>query len=45
MRKAVEKILEKIKRDKRIAAIVCVGLAGIILLTLSVKVRLLQNRG
>ena len=35
MRKAVEKILEKIKRDKRIAAIVCVGLAGIILLTLS----------
>ena len=33
--KAVEKILEKIKRDKKIAAIVCVGLAGIILLTLS----------
>lgn len=35
MKKAVEKILEKIKRDKKIAAIVCVGLAGIILLTLS----------
>lgn len=35
MKKAVEKILEKIKRDKRVALIVCVGLAGIILLTLS----------
>lgn len=35
MRKAVEKILKKIKRDKRIAVIVCVGLVGIILLTLS----------
>lgn len=35
MKKAVEKILEKIKRDKKIAAIVCVGLTGIILLTLS----------
>lgn len=35
MKKAVEKILEKIKHDKKIAAIVCVGLAGIILLTLS----------
>ena len=31
MKKAVEKILEKIKRDKKIAAIVCVGLAGIII--------------
>lgn len=35
MKKAVEKILEKIKRDKKIAAIVCVGLAGIIMLSLS----------
>lgn len=35
MKKAVEKILEKIKRDKKIAAIVCVGLAGIIMLSFS----------
>ncbi|HCT17417.1 MAG TPA: hypothetical protein DIW36_08620 [Ruminococcaceae bacterium] len=35
MNKTVQKILEKIKRDKRIAAIVCIGLVGIILLTLS----------
>ncbi len=35
MNKTVQKILEKIKRDKRIAAIVSIGLVGIILLTLS----------
>ena len=35
MSKTVQKILEKIKRDKRIAIIVCIGLVGIILLTLS----------
>ncbi len=35
MNKTVQKILEKIKRDKRIAIIVCIGLVGIILLTLS----------
>lgn len=35
MNKTVHKILEKIKRDKRIAIIVCIGLVGIILLTLS----------
>lgn len=35
MNKTVQKILEKIKRDKRIAVIVCIGLVGIILLTLS----------
>ena len=35
MNKTVQKILEKIKRDKRFAAIVCIGLVGIILLTLS----------
>lgn len=35
MKEAVKKILEKIKKDKRMAAIICVGLAGIILLTLS----------
>ncbi len=35
MKEAVKKSLEKIKKDKRMAAIICVGLAGIILLTLS----------
>lgn len=35
MNKTVQKILEKIKRDKRIASIVSIGLVGIILLTLS----------
>lgn len=35
MKKTVEKFLEKLKKDKRMAAIICVGLAGIILLTLS----------
>lgn len=35
MKKAVEKFLKKIKRDKRVALIVCVGLVGIILLTIS----------
>lgn len=35
MNKTFQKILEKIKRDKRIAIIVCIGLVGIILLTLS----------
>ncbi len=35
MNKTVQKILEKIKRDKRVAVIVCIGLVGIILLTLS----------
>lgn len=35
MNKTVEKILEKFKRDKKVTAIVCVGLVGIILLTLS----------
>ena len=35
MNKTVQKILEKIKRDKRFAAIVCIGLVGIILLPLS----------
>lgn len=35
MKKAVEKFLEKIKRDKRVALIVCIGLVGIILLTIS----------
>ena len=35
MKQTVEKILEKIKRDKKLAIIICVGLAGIFLLTLS----------
>lgn len=35
MKQTVEKILEKIKRDRKLAIIICVGLAGIILLTLS----------
>lgn len=35
MKETIKKILEKIKKDKRMAAIICVGLAGIILLTLS----------
>lgn len=35
MKKTAEKIIEKIKRDKRVAVIVCIGLVGIILLTLS----------
>lgn len=35
MNKTVEKIFEKFKRDKKVTAIVCVGLVGIILLTLS----------
>ena len=35
MKQTVEKILKKIKRDRKLAIIICVGLAGIILLTLS----------
>lgn len=35
MKKIIENFLEKIKRDKKIAAIVCLGLVGIIFLTLS----------
>ena len=35
MNKTAEKIFNKIKRDKKLTAIVCIGLAGIILLTFS----------
>lgn len=35
MKKAVEKFIKKLRHDKRLTAIVCAGLAGILLLTFS----------
>lgn len=35
MKKSVEKILSRLKSDKKMTAIICIGLAGIVLLTFS----------